>query len=151
MDPLRELRRTTERLAPHGRLVLSFSNKSGAGAAEQYTGNMPCFTRDEMVRLLNRAGLRAELVWNYGFPLAALIRPFLHAYYQVRHLLKANDKGQLAVDLSGLAHKRSVVGVVASLVLNSITIRPFCVLQMLFKDTDLGSSYLVLATRRHRS
>jgi SAM-dependent methyltransferase len=145
-DPAAELSRLKDRLNAEGKIIFSFTNKRHEGHAEKATGDMKGFTRKEMLRMLEQdAGFTVDTVWNYGFPLANLLKPFLDVFHRLRSRSNIGDKDAArAIKESGLATRIPLVNMV-SLVLNPVTLYPFTLLQFLFKNTDLGSGYIVVA------
>ena len=139
-QPEEELRRYRKLLQPGGLIVFSFV-REGAGYSPGVTGNMRTFAASEIEELLSAASLRARLKWNYGFPLANLMRPAMNALHWARG---RREPGPSDVSLTGLYHTAPTMRVVSA-VMNEITIRPWASLQMLFKDTNLGNGYIVAA------
>ena len=86
-DPKESLLQFKEMLNDGGRIIFSFTNKKNRGIAEKVTGEMKCFTRDEITRILSEAGFEVEQIWNYGFPLTNLMRPFLDGYFLLKKKL----------------------------------------------------------------
>jgi SAM-dependent methyltransferase len=145
-NPAEEIAFLTTLLKPGGRIIFSFSDKRTRGYAEKLTGDMKCFTRQEILNLLERdLGLRVDLLWNYGFPLANLLKPFLDIFHLLRsHAAGADEDEEKDIKNSGLAQQYLAVKLI-SIVLNPVTIYPFAVFQFLFKNTDLGNGYVVVA------
>jgi SAM-dependent methyltransferase len=143
-DPAEELRRMGRLLSPDGWLFFSFTALKAKGFAESATGRMRCFSRPEMERLLSTAGLEPVLFWNYGFPLTNILKPFLNLYHRLRA-----ERGSVKTeaDRSGLAHK-SLLFRLAGWFVNPVTLYPFCLLQTLFRGSDLGTGYIVVARRQ---
>jgi hypothetical protein len=109
---------------------------------------MKCFTRKEILGMLEQElGFKVDLVWNYGFPLANLLKPFLNVFHRLRSLSKSGgDDSAREIKESGLAMRFLPVKAV-SILLNPFTIYPFALMQLLFKNTDLGSGYIVVAEK----
>ena len=125
-----------------GKVIFSFTNIRHQGDAEKYSGNMACFSRQEVLEILKNAGYKAEIFINYGYPLSNLLRPLLH-----RHYKKRNKSGkQDTVENSGLVYSDSGFQW-GSLLINRFTVFPFLLLQRLFRNTDLGTGYIVVASR----
>ncbi len=144
-DPMTWLRELNDRLADGGLLIFSFTNERFCGDAERLSGQMRCFSRMEIGKLLNEAGYSTKLCWNYGYPLSNWLRPLLHWYYRRRAANGRQDEDcSQAVDNSGLVAREVGGGVIASLV-GSIGILPFIWIQRLFRSSDLGTGYVVVA------
>jgi SAM-dependent methyltransferase len=145
-DPAGEIGRLAELLRPGGKMIFSFSNRRTAGAAEERTGNMRCYTRSEVLTIVRgTAGLVVERCWNYGFPLTNILKPVLDLYHRFRTGQGPGDR-ELAVDRSGLSDRFLPVRV-AAILFNRVTTWPFALLQSLFRDTDLGTGYVVVAAK----
>jgi SAM-dependent methyltransferase len=145
-SPAKEISFLTKLLKPDGKIIFSFSDKRTRGYAEKLTGDMKCFTRQEILNLLEKnLGLRVDLLWNYGFPLANLLKPFLDIFHLLRsHATGANKDEEKDIKNSGLAQRYFAVKLI-SIVLNPVTIYPFAVVQSFFKNTNLGNGYVVVA------
>jgi SAM-dependent methyltransferase len=144
-DPAREMARLGRRLKPGGAMIFSFSNQRSAGHAEKRTGEMQCYTRSQVIAMVEGgAGLVVDQCWNYGFPLANMLKPVLDLFHRIRPRT-AGDREQ-EVGCSGFGATFLPVRL-AALVFNSITIFPFVALQALFRDSDLGTGYVVVAEK----
>jgi SAM-dependent methyltransferase len=137
-SPSKEISSLAKLLNPDGKLIFSFSDKRTRGYAEKLTGDMKCFTRQEILNMLEKdLGLRVDLLWNYGFPLANLLKPFLDIFHLLRsHAAGANEDEEQDIKNSGLAQRYFAVKLI-SIVLNPVTIYPFAVVQSFFKNTNL--------------
>jgi len=146
-EPIDWLKNLQQSLNDDGMLIFSFTNKKYCGDAEQLSGEMVCFDRNEINSMLESAGYSIELCWNYGYPLSNWLRPLLHWYYrsQSKKSLLANEKTQ-AVQESGLVSHDKWIRL-ASSVFYPLLIYPFVLIQRLFLNSDLGTGYLVVATK----
>jgi SAM-dependent methyltransferase len=144
-DPTAWLRDLHHRLADDGLLIFSFTNERFCGDAERLSGQMRCFSRSEIGTLLNQAGYSTKLCWNYGYPLSNWLRPLLHWYYRRRAARGPQDEDRSqAVGSSGLVAAEVGGGAIASLV-GSVGILPFIWIQRLFRTSDRGTGYVVVA------
>ncbi|HUJ25949.1 MAG TPA: class I SAM-dependent methyltransferase [Myxococcales bacterium] len=139
-DPAGELRRLRSLLRPGGVIIFSFV-RDRAGYDPRVVGQMKTFSAAGIDALLSAAGLRARVKWNYGFPLANLMRPAMNAVHLARRRGKESAE---ETRLTGLGHTAPALRLLG-LAVNRLTIRPWGALQMLFRDTDLGNGYLVAA------
>ena len=140
-DPVDFLAALKPRLHANSRLVFSFTNSRHRGDAEKYSGDMACFDRHQVIAMLGAAGYRLDHLLNYGYPLSNMLRPLLNRHYRKRH-----RSGQsVSVADSGLEYARSGSSV-SQLLCNRVTLWPFFLLQSLFRHTDLGTGYVVVAT-----
>ena len=141
-DPVRELTRYRELLAPSGKFVMSFNGKN-AVYAHEVQADQKSFSPGEIREILARAGLRDPEFWNYGFPLVNVMRPALNAYHRLRTRRGAEEQAETGV--TGLRHKAPLVRAVSH-VLNDRTILPFATLQRAFRNTELGNGFVVAAS-----
>ncbi len=125
-----------------GKIIFSFTNNKHFSNAEILTGEMKCFSKNEMIEILNIAGLECELIYNYGYPLSNLIKPLTSIYYAFK---KSNDRKK-AIKISG-SHSNNIILFLTSIFLNRYTISPFAWFQTLFRKTQLGTGYLVVARK----
>jgi SAM-dependent methyltransferase len=146
-DPVAELRRLAKELTPGGRLIFSFLNLRQQGAADRLTGNNRGFTRDDVLGFLEQAALEAEAFWNYGYPLANLIKPGLNLYHRARAVLRPQSDTGEAMRESGLFEKQ-VATQIAGALFNPVILAPFERAQRWFRGGDRGSGYVVLARPR---
>lgn len=148
-DPVREMEGLKKLLSPTGKLVFSFTKKESGGYAEKVTGDMACFTRQEIVGMLeDDLDLKVRHILNYGFPLSNVLKPILNLLYYLK-CRSGNAGRDLEADVkkSGMAGGELPIRL-ASLVINKTTVLPFTKLQRLFRNSDLGTGYLVMAERR---
>ena len=143
-DPPAELRRLAAQLSPQGRLVFSFLNVRQQGAADRLTGNYRGFTRAQVVGFLEQAGLEAEEIWNYGYPLANLLKPALDLYHRVRAFFRPQRGERPEMEQSGLSEQQ-LANQAAGALFNPLFILPFVRAQRWFRRTDRGAGYVVLA------
>lgn len=127
-------------LNPASRVLFSFTNIRHQGEAEKFSGNMACFSRQQIVTLLQQSGYKVEKILNYGYPLSNILRPLLHRYYRQRKESGQND----TVANSGLVYSSSRFHWL-NLIVNRVTLLPFFLLQSYFRHSDLGTGYVVVA------
>jgi SAM-dependent methyltransferase len=145
-DPVAELRRLRDKLAPSGCMIFSFLNARQQGAADRLTGNYRGFSCRDVLDFLDRAELETDVVWNYGYPLANLLKPALDLYHRLRARRRREDV-RSAMHVSGIPEEH-LVNRVAGAIFNPLVIAPFVRAQRWFRNTDLGAGYVVLARRR---
>jgi SAM-dependent methyltransferase len=141
-NPSAEMARLKSRLESGGKLIFSFTNVAHGGPAEALTGEMRCFSRQEIAGLLSEAGFSSFSFINYGYPLSNWMRPLLHLYHkQSRNpALTASE----AMDASGLRPTRKPVHKVIEALCMAV-VKPFCWIQLLFRESDKGTGYVVCA------
>src|SRR5690606_20544396 len=93
--------------------------------------------------LVERAGFVPVALWNYGFPLANMMRPLMNLYHRLRHKTGKGD-AVYATGETGLQYRHPLMQLLAGFC-NEMTLWPFLRLQMLFRYTSLGNGYLLLA------
>ena len=137
-EPEAELRRFRGLLKPGGRIVFSFVRQD-SGYSREAVGDMRTFSAAEIDGLLAAAALKASAKWNYGFPLANLMRPAMVAVNSAWLRRQRSGAGS-----TGMVHTSPLMKIVGALV-NRVTIWPWAAAQLLFRDTDLGNGYVVAA------
>ncbi len=147
-DPVAWLRHCRRILKQGGRIIFSFTNSRHQGIAEEVTGQMRCFSKDEMQAILADAGYRVDRIINYGFPLANLLR-FVRAlaYVGQSHASTTDSQRQGQVESSGFVLSGRWIRAGTAL-FNSCLMRPFVWLQRLFRNTSAGTGFVVVASPR---
>ncbi len=140
-DPVVYLSQLKNKLNRDGMIVFSFTNKKHASQAESITGNMHCFSKSEILNMLDKAGLRKVILWNYGYPLSNIIRPLTSVFYM---LGRKHDRST-AVKKSGEI-STNIFASLVYIVLNRYTLYPFSWLQKFFRNTELGTGFIVVAS-----
>ncbi len=140
-----ELSTLRERLKEGGKMIFSFVRKD-AGYSNSLTGDMRCFDREEMVGLVEAAGLRVSAIWNYGFPLANFLVPFSNWYHRIRSKKSGMENETIPVKQTAFVQKTMFMKFVVW-VINPFTIFPFAAFQLLFRRTSLGNGYLLVAEK----
>jgi SAM-dependent methyltransferase len=146
-DPVAQLSQYRELIKHKGEIIFSFTNSKNKGYAEKATGEMKCFTRDEIKEILHKAGLTIKCIWNYGFPLTNMMKPVLNIFHFFRNVIGEKASKKEALRESGLGHKNMFMKAVG-IVINPITLYPFALLQLLFRHSDLGTGYVVVARKQ---
>jgi len=147
-DPVDWFRRHRRILKQGGRIIFSFTNSRHQGIAEEATGQMRCFDKDEMQAILAEAGYRVDRIINYGFPLANLLRLVrAPAYVGKNHAGTTDSQRQRQVERSGFVLSRGWIRAGTAL-FNSCLMRPFVWLQRLFRNTSAGTGFVVVASPR---
>ncbi len=134
-------------LKQNGKLIISFVKK-GATYSSNALGKQTFFYCTEVEEMLSNTGYRTTKIWNYGYPLANMLSPFLSIFLLLKlHRQKASrEDTTLSVQQSGLFHENVLMAILGVLI-NRITIYPLAKIQLLFKNTNLGNGYIVLAER----
>ncbi len=134
------------RLRSGGRLLLSVpAHHRRWGPSDVWAGHMRRYERGDLTACLREAGLEVEHVWSLGFPLANWVEPIREALAKRRNLEESDMTARERTERSGIDRRwfeRSL-----GLLVAGPLVRPFCWLQLLFLDQDLGNGYLALARR----
>lgn len=139
-NPAEYLSKISTLLKKDGILIFSFTNKKHYSKAEILTGDMKCFTKNEMTKLLNEANIECDLIWNYGYPLSNIIKPLTSIYY----MFQSENSACKAIEKSG--HRSiNLISLLTSIILNRYTLYPFSYIQKFFRESDLGTGYIVVA------
>jgi SAM-dependent methyltransferase len=139
-----------EWLRPGGKLLLSVpAHTSRWGAGDVWAGHYRRYDREPLLQLLSSQGLKVERVECYGFPLANLTEWIgKWAYRRLLAERGADISPETASAESGiqretyLRHFRLIDSMIGRLIL-----RVNFFLQRLTLNFDLGSGYLVLASK----
>jgi hypothetical protein len=144
--PLEELKRLKTYLKNQNSiLMLSFTSKASRGYAEQIEGNMRCFDVHEVTHLLKQSGYLVDTLWNYGFPLANLLKPLLNLYHRLKEALHTVPRTQQTqMEQSGLRQEPYSLRLIF-FIMEHVILGPFALMQLLFKTSHLGTGYVVLA------
>jgi len=134
---------------PNGKLILSVPAHMKKWTAEdEVMGHYRRYEKNDLRRLLQICGFTVEALWSYGFPLTTLTRPIRILLYRsrLRRLqgMTREERTHYSSFASTFTPKRA-----ARLV--SILIKGgafgFHLLQLLFREIDLGEGYLVFCRR----
>ncbi len=136
-------------LRPGGRLLLSVPAHSRRwNAGDEWAGHYRRYERDQLRALLAREGLTIEKMECYGFPFANLTEALGAFYYRRALNRRASSSTAYASALSGVDRKPWIAahGLLQSWP-GKAAVRTAIALQKPFLGTELGSGYLVLATK----
>lgn len=152
-DDAAALAQWREWLTDGGSLVLSVpAHPSWFGPGDEWAGHYRRYTRRSLVELLDRAGLCVAHFECYGFPLANLTELVGRPYYriQLRKRLTAGTRdrgfGNAASGVERSTYRRLLPGLASPIGLGMF--RLAMKLQYAFRNTDLGSGYIVVASRK---
>lgn len=137
-------------IKPGGHLVLSVpAHPSRYGAGDVWAGHYRRYTKAGLRSLLQAVGLRIDHVECYGFPLANLTE-FLGERYYRKLLEKRRDSFDQASATAQSGIERSAYlknfHVMNTWIIR-ITLRAANFFQWLTRNTELGSGYLIVASR----
>lgn len=129
-------------LKEDGKLLISVpAHQRKWGSNDTATGHYRRYERAGITSLLQEAGFRVGLVWNYAYPISIVLDLFLEKEYTL-------DNSELTKEerskLSGIKRKKSLFNRLAS---SDLLLAPFFVLQRCFLEKDLSSALLVIASK----
>lgn len=139
-------------LRPGGTLVLSVPARMALwSAGDEWAGHFRRYERDDLIRLLETAGLRVEQFECYGFPLANVTEKVgaLTRRKSLRSGASEDESRRLNNDRSGV--DRGPLVRLFPLIRSwpgRLAIRLFTALQAPFLGRDWGSGYVLKATKR---
>lgn len=134
----------SELMAPGGYFIFSApSSPENWRFADDYAGHFRRYSRPEVCDKFQRHGLNLLALWSYGFPVTHMMRP-LSEYYYRRKLQEAKLEKLAATKRSG--YDRSLALQFRNFPLAPL-MRPFFLLQHLFKETDIGDGYIILGKK----
>jgi len=140
-DDASVLQQWRDLLKDGGKLLISVpAHKSKWGADDVAFGHYRRYEREEMSALLTNSGFQILHFWNYAYPLSLLLD-----LYPNRRVLSGSGKSLSRTErskLSGVKRKRNLTNRVFS---SDSFLYPFFLLQRLFLNRDISSSYLIIA------
>lgn len=128
-------------LKANGKFIMSvpaFMNKWELG--DDWAGHYRRYEKEEVLDKIRSAGLRVDLIWNYGFPLSNILYPVRQLYYR-RNKQQANKEE--ASKISGI--HRPTKNMNPKTMHNLI--RPMLALQKHYRNSNLGDGWILLATK----
>jgi SAM-dependent methyltransferase len=136
-------------LRPGGHLILSVpAHVSRWSATDVWAGHFRRYERDDLLRVLERAGFEVAELECYGFPLSNLIEP-LRAWSH-RRALRRQETAGLAESTARSGVERGLEARLWPLQASApgrLLFRAAFGLQKVFRHRDLGTGYLALARR----
>lgn len=145
-NPKQQMEQLRSLIKPGGRILFSFTNIRNAGIAESVTGEMRCFSPSEVKELLQQSGFALEVCHNYGFPLTNMMKPLLNWYHSLKSKKEPTAEVGAAVKKSGLK-RTSVFLRTLFFMVEKFVLPPFYYLQLLFRSTELGTGFVVVARK----
>jgi SAM-dependent methyltransferase len=145
-DPSFELNKLSQMLSDNGLMIFSFTNKKSQGFAEKATGEMKCYTKEEIKEILFKIDLQPIEIINYGFPLTNIMKIFLNLYHRFKFIFNTqkNKKGQ--IEQSGLIEKDFFIKLVR-IFYNKRFLFPFILIQTIFQKSNLGNGFIVVCNK----
>jgi SAM-dependent methyltransferase len=143
------LRKWREWLAPDGRLILSVpAHMAMWSAADVVGGHFRRYERVALQKVLEDAGLQVEVFWSYGFPVTAVTGRLRNLLYAKRHReILDTTREERTLRSSFDSTRRSAYGGSAAATAVEIVGSALHLLQLPFRNTDLGDGYLVVCRK----
>lgn len=137
-------------LSPNGSIVLSVpAHRSRWGAGDEWAGHWRRYDRQDIQLLLRSHGLDIQHFECYGFPLANATEWFGNRVYRKLIQRRGEKTKEQASASSGIDRSSySRLGKLIVSVPGKATIAMAFALQAMTRNTDWGSGYLLLASRR---
>jgi len=130
-----------QRLKRGGHLILSVpAHKSWFGPSDEFVGHYRRYDREELIELLQFSKFCIKKLWSYGVPFANLtefIRNIIYSRKKTKNRMEATKQSGIERSIESRFH----------VFINDFFLYPFYLLQMLFKSTDLGTGYIVIALK----
>jgi SAM-dependent methyltransferase len=151
-DDLAALTQWANWLKPTGKLYLSVPRGPERwNASDVWAGHFRRYTRESLSSVVAKAGLELRTLETYGFPLSNLIEPVR----AINHARQLKRRGEAAKDKHvGSVHS----GIERTLETRLFPLQAswlgermmgaFCELQTLFRHRELGTGFLITATRK---
>lgn len=137
------VRRWKELITPGGHLFLSVPAHARQWTShDEAAGHFRRYEREPLRALLERHEMRVVCMNCYGYPLANLLAPLnLLAHRDWRKIKTAADRTKHSGISRNVAHRLRWF-------CNPATMWPWCQIQRLFFNTELGNGYFVVAQRK---
>lgn len=138
------------RLRPGGRIILSVpAHMRMWGVRDVWAGHVRRYSRRDLLRLADGAGLQLERIECYGFPLINWTNFFANLSVSGKGLAGGSEGQAQATAASGVDRTIHVklFGLQTS-ILGRLIMKAGCVLQRVFLRTDWGEGFVMVATRQ---
>jgi SAM-dependent methyltransferase len=136
-------------LEPNGKLILSVPAHMKKWTPEDdIAGHYRRYEKNGLRRLLQTCGFTVEALWSYGFPLTTLTRPIRIVLYRSRlkrlQGMTREERTHYSSFASTFTPKRATR--LVSILIKGVAFG-FHLLQLLFREIDLGEGYLIFCRR----
>jgi cyclopropane fatty-acyl-phospholipid synthase-like methyltransferase len=140
-DDAKALEEIHRLLNQKGYLILSVpAHKDRFGPSDHYVGHFRRYDKNELLTLLEQGGFQVEVIWSYGVPLANITESIRNWMYRN----KSPESLEEGTKQSGIdRHVESKF----RFLLNDVCLFPFYLLQKLFLNTNLGTGYILRASK----
>jgi SAM-dependent methyltransferase len=145
-NPSFELNKLSQMLSDNGLMIFSFTNKNSQGFAEKATGDMKCYTKEEIMEILFEINFQPIEIINYGFPLTNIMKIFLNLYHRFKFSFNAQKNKKEQIEQSGLIKKDLFIGLMG-IFCNKYTFLPFILIQSIFQKSNLGNGFIVVCNK----
>lgn len=139
-----------QRLRPGGRIILSVpAHMRMWGVRDVWAGHVRRYSRRDLQRLADGAGLQLERIECYGFPLINLTNFFANLSVSGKGLAGGSESQAQATAASGVDRTIHVklFGLQTSMP-GRLIMKAACILQRAFLRTDWGEGFVMVARRQ---
>lgn len=144
-DDLAVLRSWTRPLRSGGQVLISVpAHARKFGRADEITGHVRRYEKDELRRLLENAGFGQITIINYGFPITELTRRLSNWLVKGDRSYESLSPQERSIRSAQI--KPKVISRVLSVFGGNLFL-PFCVVQRWFYNVDYGDGYVAHAVK----
>lgn len=112
------------------------------GSSDEYNGHYRRYEKNELKEKLKNAGMKIEKIYTYDFP-ACLLLDGMRDSSRKKKINRDKSKEELTKN-SGIERNFSAVAIKLS---NPVLWKPIIKFEELFYQTDLGSAYILIASK----
>lgn len=139
-----ELREWKSYLNDSGKLIISVpAHWKRWGSSDEYNGHYRRYERKELIEKFRNAGMKIEKIYVYDFPACLLLDGMRD---NSRRKMKNDRNKEEATKSSGIERNFSAMVLKLS---NPALWRPIIKFEELFYKTDLGSAYILIASKEN--
>lgn len=107
---------------------------------DEAAGHLRRYERKDLIDKFERSGFVLKYCWSYGFPLVNLSNSFSH-----RFLTKKSKKEQIRLTMESSERKYNTL---LKYFFKESLLQPFFWIQNIYKESDLGVGYFLVAQKR---
>lgn len=143
-NDMAELREWKSYLNDSGKLIISVpAHWKRWGSSDEYNGHYRRYERKELIEKFRNAGMKIEKIYVYDFPACLLLDGMRD---NSRRKMKNDRNKEEATKSSGIERNFSAMVLKLS---NPALWRPIIKFEELFYKTDLGSAYILIASKEN--
>lgn len=144
-DDIKILNAWSQFLKQGGRVVISVpAHKHKFSKEDQYVGHIRRYDKADLLDMLRKAGFTDIKIYNYGFPLGNISRIMSKIIYSLSSGADNYSTQERSI-MSGVRRNKIIEFV--SLGFNDSILLPFCLLQKMFYNLDIGDGYVATAIK----